>query len=128
MNDKAAVDRGREEVEILEAEHDRQIKSYRKYMEVWAGISGDMSQANKPGSQAYAMKRRQLYSFLLAETQRQWDTSKEAALAGIALAESKGAVADLAANYGKHFNADHERRQEIAHGERALQDLANHDM
>lgn len=127
MNDMAAVERGREEVEILEAEHVRQLTSYSRYMEVWAGIAQDTAAAQSPGASAYAMKRRQLYSFLRAETERRWALAKEAALSGIEKAKLDGTVSDLASNYGKYLDADYVRRREIADAERAIQDLEEED-
>lgn len=114
MNDKAALDRGIEEAEILVAEYGRMIRSYERYMLEWGGIADELKAARRPGAEAYARRRRALYVYLKRETETHWARAYDAATFAIEQATGDGVVADLGRKYVRYIDADHPRRQELA--------------
>lgn len=98
MNDKAAVDRAREEVEILEAEHERELAHYARYMAEWGAIAQETA---APGKKAYASKRNAFYQYLYGETVAHWAAMKQAAETAIEKAQAQGRSQDVAEDFVK---------------------------
>lgn len=112
MTDRAAVERAREEKEMLEAEHKRQKAAHARYAQVWDQLARE---AADEGSRAYAYERKHFYDYMLKATEAKWMAAKARGEKAVAAATASHTEVRLLERFEKTQRSEHyERRLDAA--------------
>lgn len=112
VTDRAAVDRGREEKEMLEEEHKRQKIAHAKYAEIWDQLANE---AVDNGSRAYAYRRKVFYERMLEMATVRWLAAKAKAERIVREAVESMTEVQLLERFEKTQRSEHyERRLDAA--------------